>query len=264
MKEKIPDISTIIKLMYNQSGMILTQNKGLLIFTKLKPLMNRYNLTDVNKLPDLGSSVIDEIIDTLTINETSFYRDIYPFEIIPKYILPYFHKNNPALTKIRILCAACATGQEPYSLSIEMLEHKKYKFDYKIIAVDLSKTAIAKAKIGTYNQFEIQRGLRPDLLSKYFTKLDKNWLINEDVKANVSFHQANLLKDLSSLGMFDIVFCRNLLIYLDAVNRKRVVDNLKRIMNHRSILIIGSMESLLWDDNDFTQITDYNGIYVYK
>ena len=101
-------------------------------------------------------------------------------------------------------------------------------------------------------------------MSKYFTKLDKNWLINEDVKANVSFYQANLLKDLSSLGMFDIVFCRNLLIYLDAVNRKRVVDNLKRIMNHRSILIIGSMESLLWDDNDFTQITDYNGIYVYK
>ncbi len=264
MKAKMPDITMIIDLMYSRAGMILTQNKSQLILTKLQPLLNKYNLNNVNELLGMGSSVIDEVIDTLTINETSFYRDIYPFELIHKYIIPYFQQNNPELNAIRILCAACATGQEPYSLAMQLLEHKEYKFDYKIIAVDLSNSAIEKAKMGNYTQFEIQRGLKPALLNKYFTKLDKDWFINEDVKAHIIFHQANLLKNLNSLGVFDIVFCRNLLIYLDSVNRKRVVDNLKKIMNHGSIIVIGSMESLLWDDDDFTEITNYNGIYVYK
>ena len=268
MEAIIPDLSYIIELMKNKSGIIFTPNKSYVILTKLQPLLTKYNLANIDELlvalkQQNNLKLVTDIVETLTINETSFYRDRYPFEALDKFIIPEILKDDPAKLNLKILCAACSTGQEPYSLVMHFLEHKQqYKLNCHITAIDLASHAIEKAKSGVYNQFEVQRGLPITSLVKYFTQMEKDWIISDKVKQQVNFRQFNLMDDLSILGKFDIIFCRNVLIYFDEKRRNQVIENLQKVMAPQATLILGGTEAIPYENKLLHKITEYNGIYT--
>ena len=266
METNLPDLTYIINLMKRQSGIVFSADKSYIILTKLYPLIDKYHFTNIEELlvavqANSNPVLIADLIETLTINETSFFRDRYPYEVIDKYVIPELLQHNPNQKEIRILCAACSTGQEPYSLIMHFLEHKQYRFDCKITAIDLSGAVIKKAKEGIYNQFEIQRGLPITLLVKYFSQIEKDWVIKDELKKHIEFRQFNLVNGLGILGKFDLIFCRNVLIYFDDALRKQVILNLGQVLNPNSTLILGSSESVPADNVQFNKITEYSGVY---
>ena len=267
MEAVIPDLTYIIDLMNRHSGIKFSKEKSYVILTKIYPLLKKYALKDVEELTDavkknVDTKLVSELVDVLTINETSFYRDRYPFEALDKYILPKMLEHDPTKKIVKILCAACSTGQEPYSLVMHFLEQKQYKLIPKITAIDLSSIVLDKARAGVFNQFEVQRGLPITMLVKYFTQHEKDWLIREDIKNHVVFKKFNLKDNLSILGSFDLIFCRNVLIYFDEALRKQVIDNLVKAMNPKSSLILGATESIGWGEHpELSKVKDYSGIY---
>ncbi len=270
METPIPDLSYIIDLMKKQSGIIFTKDKSYVILTKLYPLIEKYKFNNIEELllnikSNKDPELISDMVDNLTINETSFFRDRYPFEALEKYIIPRMIENDPTKRIIRILCTACSTGQEPYSLIMHFLENKKHNLMPKITAVDLSSIALEKAKLGIYNQFEIQRGLPITHLVKYFTQTGKDWIIKDELKNQVTFKKFNLKSDLSVLGQFDLVFCRNVLIYFEENLRKEVINKLVKVMASKASLFLGGTETIGWEDHaELTKLEQYNGIYTLK
>lgn len=267
MEIVIPDLTYIIDLMKKHSGIKFSKEKSYVILTKIYPLLKKYNLKDVEELisivkKNIDTKLISDLVDVLTINETSFYRDRYPFEALDKYILPKMLESYPTKKNLKILCAACSTGQEPYSLVMHFLEQKQYKFIPQVTAIDISNIALDKARSGVFNQFEVQRGLPVTMLVKYFIQKEKDWLIKEDVKNHIVFKKFNLKDNLSILGSFDLIFCRNVLIYFDEALRKQVINSLVKIMNPKASLILGATESVGWGEHpELYKVNDYNGIY---
>ena len=263
-----PDLKYIIDLMKKETGILYSEDKGYIIISKLYPLFEKYHFKGVDDLTEAlrlasNSLLVDDVIDILTVNETSFYRDRYPFEIMDQVVIPGLIEREPLKTNFKILCAACSTGQEPYSIAMHFLEkHSNLSFD--ITAIDISGASIEKAEAGIYSQFEIQRGLPIDLLIKYFDQVEKDWIVKDEVKQYISFHKANILNSLTVFGRFDIVFCRNLLIYFDLPQREIVVKHLKRVMNLGATLILGGTEMITWDDDELEKVTDRNGVYVFN
>jgi chemotaxis protein methyltransferase CheR len=269
METSLPDLSYIIDFMKKKSGIIFTEEKSYIILSKLNPLLEKHSIKDVDQLilalkTAHNDFLINEVVDSLTINETSFYRDRYPFEALHKCIIPKFKELNPNNNVIKILCAACSTGQEPYSIKMHFLEHPEYNVTCNITAIDLSSKAIEMAKAGIYNQFEIQRGLPITLLMKYFTQIDKDWEIKDNVKENVNFKNFNLMNDLRTLGRFDLIFCRNVMIYFNEEVRHKLLLNLQSVMNQGSFLILGASEAIGLNDEDLTRMTEFNAIYYKK
>ena len=260
------DLNFIIELMASKTGIMISVDKEYIISSKLQLLVSKNNLTDIDELITKAkqgdNEIITDIIDALAVNETSFYRDKYPFEILRQYILPQLHFLDPNKKEIKILCAACATGQEPYSLAMDFLEYSNLGFTCDILAIDISSHALSIAEKGRYNRFEIQRGLPIDLLNKYFTKVEGSWEIAEEVRRLVSFEQCNLLDNLDNLGTFDIIFCRNLMIYFNADNRKLLINNLLNIMHSNAYLIMGASENIFGFEEKLHKITKHNGIYI--
>ena len=260
------DLTYIIKLVKEKSGIVFTLEKSYMLLDKLKLIVAKYNLENVHNLSNIlrqtnNQSIALEVVEALTINETSFYRDTYPFEALHNYVIPHLLEYRPEKKVIKILSAACSTGQEPYSIAMHFLEHKEYNLNCSIMALDLSNQAIEKAKSGLYNSFEVQRGLSPSLLIKYFSEVDKGWLIEDKVREQVTFKAFNLMNDLSGLGLFDVVFCRNVLLYFDDNTRKKVLDNLKKVMNKDSVLILGGADSISFSEHEFKKVSKYNSVY---
>lgn len=266
MTSLIPDLSPIIKLMFEKTGITFTADKFYIIHTKIQPLISKHGFPSIEPLLQSvinrnNISLITDIIDALTVHETSFYRDIYPFEILKNEIITEILKESKTRSEINILCAACSTGQEPYSLAINLNETTSRNFDFKISALDISKASIEKAKIGVYNQFEVQRGLPTHILLKYFDQVDKLWSIKDLLRRNVIFHQANLMDGLAFLGKFDVIFCRNVMMYFDEAQKKIIIENLKRILKPKGFLFLGATEILPRDEKMFTHWGTRGGIY---
>ncbi len=267
MGEDLPDLSYIIDLMKKRSGVVFTKEKSYIIITKLFPLLEKYNFSKVEDLIIAVKSynnedLIADIIDHLTTNETSFFRDRFPFDVI-KQLVPGILAGKEK-SEIKILCAACSTGQEPYSMVMNLLESRIENLSFKITAIDIANFVIEKAKLGIYNQFEVQRGLPITLLVKYFNQIDKNWQIKEECKKYISFHKFNLMDSMSSLGAFDIVFCRNVLIYFDHDQRQKVLNNILKTIANKGFLVVGATELLNEMDEYFQRVEEYSGIYQKK
>ena len=184
MNEEIPDLSYIIDLMKKKSGIVFSKDKSYMILSKLQLLLKKYGFNKVDNLilaikSDKYNGLTDELVDALAINETYFYRDKYPFEVLDKEFIHKILLDEPLRKNIRILCAACSSGQEAYSLAMHFLEHK-YNLEFHITAIDLSSSIINKARKGIYNQFEVQRGLPIKLLNKYFNQIENDWIIKDE------------------------------------------------------------------------------------
>jgi chemotaxis protein methyltransferase CheR len=200
----------------------------------------------------------------MTTNESFFFRDKIPFEHFRDIIMPALLTARSAQRRIRIWCAAASTGQEPYSLAMTLKEMGKATAGWRIdiVATDLSTEVLEKAKAGIYSQFEVQRGLPIQLLIKYFTQIGETWQITPDIRAMVQYRPLNLLGDFSHLGPFDLVFCRNVLIYFDQETKIGVLDRIARITERDGYLVLGAAETVIGLSDSFKPIADRRGLYA--
>lgn len=184
------------------------------------------------------------VVDTMMTNETFFFRDRKPFELFREVILPRLLERKGEERRLRIWSAACATGQEPYSLAMVLDEeaHRFKDWTIEIVASDISASALETARGGLYNQFEVQRGLPVALLLRHFQRDLEKWRITERLRAQVQFQQVNLIDDFSRFGPFDVIFCRNVLMYFDQATRKTVLNRLARTLTPDGILMLGATE----------------------
>lgn len=257
IKVTTDDIKAISKYILHISGIDLKESKAYLIETRLGDLMKEYKCSSYRELcskakTESNKDIENKIIDAISTNETLFFRDIRPFEVLQHKILPDLIDRRTERSSgllpipIRIWSAACSTGQEVYSIAMVLkellLDLKKY--NVKLLGTDISDSAIGQASYGTYNKFEIERGLSKEKLQKYFIPNGGNWKINDEIRAMVSFAKQNILKPLAGLGKLDIIFCRNVGIYFNLENRKKLFENIASILAPDGYLIIGSTESL--------------------
>jgi chemotaxis protein methyltransferase CheR len=204
------------------------------------------------------------VVEAMTTNETYFFRDKTPFENFRSVMLPALMAARPNSRHIRIWCAAASTGQEPYSLAMALKEMGREVEDWRIdiFATDLSHEVLEKARQGLYSQFEAQRGLPIQYLIRYFTQVGDMWQIDPGIRAMVKHHQINLLNDFSHLGMFDVVFCRNLLIYFDQAAKIDLLDRLGHVIYKDGYLVLGAAETVVGLTDTFMVLPDKRGLYM--
>ena len=188
-----------------------------------------------------------EVVEAMTTNETFFFRDKIPFDHLRETVLPAMAQARAARRALRIWCAASSTGQEPYSIAMCLKEAGSLLSGWRteIVATDLSQAVLEKSKAGIFSQFEVQRGLPIGLLVKYFTRNGELWQINAEIRGMVQHRQLNLLQDFSHLGVFDIIFCRNVLIYFDRETQRKVVEHLCAHLRPGGYLMVGHSESMV-------------------
>jgi chemotaxis protein methyltransferase CheR len=205
-----------------------------------------------------------EVVEAMTTNESFFFRDKIPFQHFNDTMMPALLEARARQRRIRIWCAASSTGQEPYSLAMSLKElgHRTADWRIEIIATDLSNDVLEKAKAGIYSQFEVQRGLPIAFLVKYFTQIGDTWQIAPEIRAMVQFRPLNLLADFTHLGTFDVVFCRNVLIYFDQETKTAVLDRIARVTEPDGFLVLGAAETVVGLTESFKTVNDRRGLYA--
>ncbi len=265
----IADFDIYKVLLKDSSGLALTQDKAYLIVSRLNPIAKKWGYSDIPAMTTIlrgmpPKDLVNDIIEAMTTNETSFFRDNKPFEIFKDTVLPYFKNKSGTNKRLKIWCAAASSGQEPYSLAMTLKEEEAnmpgWKFD--ITATDISNEILEKAKEGIYSQFEVQRGLPITHLMKYFTQQGDKWVINQDIKSMVQYKYFNLLDNMSILGQFDVIFCRNVLIYFDPPTKKDVMERMNRQMTDDAFLFLGGAETVLGITDAFKAVKDKRGLYA--
>lgn len=260
MSISITNLAYIRKLVQQEAGIIIEDGKEYLVENRLLPLAQNSGFNSIDDfITHLQSQPINgahhKLINALTINETSFFRDIHPFDSLRDSILPELIKKREVGKTIRIWCAACSSGQEPYSIAILLKEHFPAilnQWSITILGTDINDEILDKAKQGIYTQLEVNRGLPVKLLIKYFTKLpDQRWQIKDEIKRLVTFRQQNLVSPLSSMNTFDIIFMRNVLIYFNTEIKQKILKQVRSVLADDGCLILGASESTCFYDDSF-------------
>jgi len=261
------DYEYLRKLLKDHSGLDLSADKQYLIESRLLPLSRKCGVPGigelVQKMKGGSSPLIAQVVEAMTTNETFFFRDKIPFEHFRDAIIPEMLKARASRKSIRIWCAAGSTGQEPYSLAMSLKEMGAVLAGWRveIIATDLSAEVLEKSKSGVYSQFEVQRGLPIQLLVKYFKQNGELWQISPELRAMVQHRQLNLLHDFSQLGAFDVIFCRNVLIYFDQDTKIHVFNRLAGSMERDGFLLLGAAETVVGLTDLFRPCAERRGLY---
>jgi chemotaxis protein methyltransferase CheR len=263
------DFDYLRKLLRERSGLVLAVEKQYLAESRLLPVARRHGVGSSAELMGklkTGSTaqLAIDVVEAMTTNETFFFRDKIPFEHFRDTVMPALIAARAHEKRIRIWCTAVATGQEPYSLAMILSEMagKLAGYRVEILATDLSAEVLERAKAGVYSQFEVQRGLPIQLLVKFFDKVGESWQIAPEIRAMVQFRPLNLLNDFSPLGTFDLVFCRNVLIYFDQDTKIGVLNRLARQMPDDGYLALGAAETVIGLTEAFKPLPDKRGLYV--
>jgi len=262
-----PEYEYLRKLLKDHSGLDLSTDKQYLIESRLLPLARKAGLAGlpelVQKMKGGSSALVSQVVEAMTTNETFFFRDKVPFDHFREKIMPDLLQARANRKSIRIWCAAGSTGQEPYSLAMSLKEMGAALNGWRveILATDLSLEVLEKSKSGIYSQFEVQRGLPIQLLVKYFKQTGEVWQVNSDIRAMVQHRQLNLLHDFSPLGSFDVIFCRNVLIYFDQDTKTNIFGRLARIMEPDGFLVLGAAETVVGLTEAFKPVADKRGLY---
>ncbi len=259
---------SLAALLKSRSGLVIGPDKTYLLETRLTPILKREKLRDLNALAELlrrpgTETVARDVVEAMTTNESFFFRDDKPFQHFRNHALPRLHAARPTGTPLRIWSAAASSGQEAYSLTMILQESKASLGSRKveIVGTDLARDQLARAKEGLYTQFEVQRGLPVQLLMRYFRKEDAAWRINDALRAIPQFREWNLLGDLRPLGRFDVVFCRNVLIYFDQPTKSRVLAAIAAQMAPDAVLYLGGAETVLGITDKFAPLPSERGVY---
>jgi chemotaxis protein methyltransferase CheR len=262
------DYEYLRKLLKVRSGLVLSAEKHYLVESRLLPVARKnglFNLTGlVSRLrAPQAEALTVEVVEAMTTNESLFFRDKVPFDHFRETIIPSLLAARPSSRRIRIWCAAAATGQEPYTLAICLKEMGKELKGWRIeiVATDLSTEVLEKAKSGIYSQFEVQRGLPALMLIKYFSQVGETWQIAPELRGMVKFMPFNLLNDFSQLGPFDVVFCRNVLIYFDQATKVSVLERIADVAEPDGYLVLGGAETVVGLTKRFKPVADKRGLY---
>jgi chemotaxis protein methyltransferase CheR len=260
------DYEFLRKLLKERSGLDLSADKQYLVETRLIPLARRSGLPGiaelVAKIKGGSDALTSEVVEAMTTNETFFFRDKIPFDHLRQTILPALLQARASRRALRIWCAASSTGQEPYSVAMCVKEFAGLAgWRVEIVATDLSQEVLEKSKAGIYSQFEVQRGLPIQMLVRHFTQTGELWQLNADIRAMVQHRQLNLLQDFSHLGTFDVIFCRNVLIYFDQDTKAGVFGRLARMLESDGVLLLGAAESVVGISEAFKPYPERRGLY---
>jgi chemotaxis protein methyltransferase CheR len=256
-------------MLKTQSGLALTVEKRYLVESRLSPLCRKFNLSTISDLvmklrSNRDIALEKAVIEAMTTNETFFFRDKTPFDLFKDHLLPKAIASRSTQRRIRIWCAAASTGQEPYTLAM-ILDEAKSKmpgWSVEIIATDICDEVLDRARSGLYTQFEVQRGLPVQMMLKYFTQEGDHWRIAQNIRSMVTFKNLNLIKDFSSQGIFDIVFCRNVLIYFDALQKSDVLRRISKVMAPDGVLVMGAAETVIGLSDTLAAHPEHRGAYV--
>jgi chemotaxis protein methyltransferase CheR len=255
-----------------QCGIVLGDNKQYLVKSRLTPLMAKFNIGSLTELVTKTLNPIERqlraaVIDAMTTNETLWFRDEYPFRLLKDTIFPELGVRRQPL---RIWSAASSSGQEPYSIAMTFLEYQQkaptqFQRGAEIIGTDISQTMLEHCKDGCYDGLALQRGLSSERKKQFFEPAENGmYKVKDQIKALVKFRHLNLLNSYSLLGRFDIVFCRNVLIYFSVDNKKRILSQIRDVLNPNGILFLGASESLSGISQDFEMVRCNPGIYYRK
>ncbi len=246
-------------LVHRRSAIRLEDCKSYLVESRLSGIARQEGLDNVDALIERlrasGLSGLEaKVVDALTTNETSFLRDLHPFHALRDTILPALVQARTGAKPLRVWCAACSSGQEPYSLAMILRETfpDLRAGDVEILASDLCESVLDRAREGTFSQFEVNRGLPASYLKKYFVRAGSRWQIREDLRSGIRFERVNLIEDWPrSMSGFDLVFVRNVLIYFDVEAKRRVLERMKGVLQPEGYLLLGSTETMLGLESSF-------------
>lgn len=260
------------KFLQDVSGITLGQNKQYLVTTRLRRLLIESQIADISTLikkikQPMNSALRQKVIDVMTTNETFWFRDGYPFDYLANTLIPQLSQENNH-SKIKFWCAACSTGQEPYSISILFEEAKKKNSgrtrDAEILATDVSSSVLERAGRGEYDQISLLRGLSSERSNNFFQKVDdQHWGVKSEIKSRVRFRSFNLQDSFFSMGKFDIIFCRNVLIYFSPEFKVNILKKMHGVLNPGGILFLGSSESVA-GLNDYFEMVHCNPGVAYR
>jgi len=261
------DYEFLRKFLKERSGLDLSSDKQYLVESRLIPLARRAGLPGITELVQKikgGSDPLTaEVVEAMTTNETFFFRDKVPFDHLREAVIPELLKARASRRSLRIWCAASSTGQEPYSIAMCLKEIGPALAGWRveILATDLSQAVLEKSRAGVFSQFEVQRGLPIQMLVKYFSQVGELWQLNADIRAMIQHRQLNLLQDFSHLGTFDVIFCRNVLIYFDQDAKIGIFERLARMLEPDGVLALGAAESVVGISDAFKPYPDRRGLY---
>jgi len=262
------DYDYLRKFLKERSGLSLSADKQYLVESRLLPIARRKGVPSlselIQKIRDAGNEALAiDVVEAMMTNESLFFRDKIPFDHFNDTIIPALLQARTNQRRIRIWCAAASGGQEPYSLAMALKEMGSALAGWRIeiLATDLSLEVLEKAKAGIYSQFEVQRGLPIQMLVKYFTQVGEMWQIAPEIRAMIQYRPFNLLHDFSQLGRFDVVFCRNVLIYFDQPTKIGVLDRMSRIIEPDGYLVMGAAETVVGLTTSFKPVADRRALY---
>ncbi len=263
----IEDYQSFRKFLEDACGIVLGDNKQYLVTSRLTKLIADNEIDSFSTLMKrmkVDGKLRNRIMDAMTTNETSWFRDVYPFDILKEKLLPELAKTQPRT--IRIWSAACSTGQEPYSLSMMVQEYLQSNPGslstdaVQVIGTDISPSVLAIAKSGVYEGVAVSRGLPQERKSRFFQETSAGWEVSENIKKRVSFRELNLMKNYTLLGRFDIIYCRNVLIYFSTELKRDILARMAKCLNPGGFLVLGGSESITNYSNEFDLIRWRNGV----
>lgn len=251
-------------------GIVLGENKHYLVTSRLKRVTEEFSFPSLSEMMSTlvkgnDRQLREKVIDAMTTNETMWFRDVYPFEILRKELIPELAQKK---APIKIWSAASSTGQEAYSISMTTSEFQQsnpgvLSSNVEIVGTDISQTVVNQAKLGRYDELSVVRGLSPERRDKFFSKKDDQWAINSDIMRRTRFTELNLLNNYSLLGKFDIIFCRNVLIYFSTEMKKDILERMADILKPGGTLILGGSESPTGYTKKFAMVRYPDGV-VYR
>jgi chemotaxis protein methyltransferase CheR len=255
-------------LVYKAAAIVLEDGKAYLVESRLQPVARRLGFASLNemiakmRLQSLNG-IQWNIVEAMTTNETYFFRDIHPFEMLRKSVLPELIKRRSAQRQLNLWCAAASSGQEPYTIAMILREYFPELLTWKInfLATDVSKEMLARCQEGCYSQLEVNRGLPAPLLVRYFQKIGMEWQIKEEMRRMIDFRQLNLAQSWPALPAMDIVLMRNVLIYFDLQTKRAIMARLSNLLKPDGYLLLGGAETTLNIDDSYKRVQVEKGTF---
>jgi chemotaxis protein methyltransferase CheR len=251
-------------LVCDQAGIVLERDKHYLVEARLIPIARRRGFESADALVTHASRTGDAglkqcVVEAMTTNETTFFRDVEPFEALRQHVVPAILDRRQVTKQLRIWCCAASTGQEPYSLAMLLQEQfprlAAEAWTVSVFATDLSEEVLDRARQGRYTQLEMNRGLPATYLVKYFEKQGLEWQLKPTVRRIVSFDKLNLVKPWPDVGSFDIVMLRNVMIYFDVPTKQQVLERVRKVLRADGYLFLGSAETTMGIHDGFERET---------
>jgi chemotaxis protein methyltransferase CheR len=246
------DIDYLRDLVAEQSGNVVSHRQAYLLENRLSAIASKEGMSDASQLVSEVKRTRDrqlqtKIAEAITVNETSFFRDIHPFNALKQQIIPDLIKARSATRSLNVWCAACSSGQEPYSIAMTLLDEFQELKNWKVrvLATDISEEMLAKGRAGEFSQLEVNRGLPARKLIQHFDRTGTSWTAKKELRSLIEFRRMNLSEILPSIGEFDIIFIRNVLIYFDQPTKEKILHRASKLLKRDGYLFLGSSETTI-------------------